>query len=154
VILAFATLGISIAVLGELIRIGTRNAEYARDMTQAQLLCESKLNEILSGIELPANVLERPLDVGMGTRDTDWTYSVAVQTTSLVGVLSVTVTVSKKMPENERPLATSLVRWVRDPDLVFTDESTTESETETGSGSTSTGSTTTSVHPPTGREYA
>ena len=50
VILAMAILAGAIAVLGEAGRLALRNAGYARDMAQAQLLCESKMAEIVTGI--------------------------------------------------------------------------------------------------------
>ena len=46
VILALAILIGILAVLSELVGLGVRNARVARAMTQAQLLCESKLAEI------------------------------------------------------------------------------------------------------------
>ena len=49
VILSIAILASATVLLGELTRFGMRNAAIARDLTQAQLLCESKLNEIVAG---------------------------------------------------------------------------------------------------------
>src|SRR5687767_7391349 len=46
VILALTILVGAIVVLGELVRLGTMTAAGARDLTQAQLLCESKMSEI------------------------------------------------------------------------------------------------------------
>ena len=45
VMLAIAILGGSIAVIGELIRVGTISAAKTRDLTTAQILCESTLAE-------------------------------------------------------------------------------------------------------------
>jgi hypothetical protein len=61
VILAIAILGGSLAVIGQLINIGARNAISARDLTTAQLYCESKLAEVSAGIELPEPTTASPL---------------------------------------------------------------------------------------------
>ena len=49
VILAIAILGGSLATIGQLIRIGARNAAEARDLTMAQLYAESQMNRLSSG---------------------------------------------------------------------------------------------------------
>ena len=49
VILALAILVAALAVLGELVRSGVRNAQMARDLSRAQVLCESKLGEVFAG---------------------------------------------------------------------------------------------------------
>ena len=49
VILALAILIGALAVIGELVRSGLRNAQVARDLSQAQLLCETRLAEIHAG---------------------------------------------------------------------------------------------------------
>ncbi|MCH5374492.1 MAG: type II secretion system GspH family protein, partial [Planctomycetes bacterium] len=55
VILAVAILGLGLAIIGELIRNGTRQAEEVRFLTAAQLLCESKLEEVAAGVVPPAS---------------------------------------------------------------------------------------------------
>ena len=49
VMLALAILGGALAAIGELMRIGARNAEKARDLTTAQMICESTMAEIQLG---------------------------------------------------------------------------------------------------------
>jgi hypothetical protein len=110
VILSLGVLTTSLAVLGELVRLGTRNAAAARDLTQAQMLCESKLNEILSAVS--------PLESVQGQTfayDPDWTCTVEVQAGPQEGLLAVRVTVTE-LVTHSRPIEYSLVRWVRDPD--------------------------------------
>ena len=78
VILALAILTGAMAVLGELGRLGFRNARAAQDLTKAQMLCESKMAEYTSGITLPQAVSGTAFD----TIDQDpnssasWVYSV------------------------------------------------------------------------------
>ena len=52
VIISIAILGGSLATIGQLIRIGARNAAEARDLTMAQLYAESQMNRVASGMEL------------------------------------------------------------------------------------------------------
>ena len=65
VIIALAILGLALAAIGELIRVGARNAEVSRKRTTAQLLCENKLAEIKAGwlgqsSTLPTGQMMRP----------------------------------------------------------------------------------------------
>ena len=62
VILALAILTGAMAVLGELGRLGFRNAKSAQDLTKAQMLCESKMAEYTSGITAPQAVSATPFD--------------------------------------------------------------------------------------------
>ena len=71
VILAVAILGGCMAVIGELVRLGVRHAEEARELTRAQLLCESKLEEIAAGV----TAAESAAAVAFET-DPEWTYTV------------------------------------------------------------------------------
>jgi len=64
VILAIAILGGSLATIGQLIRIGARNAAEARDLTMAQLYAESQMNRFASGIEIPDIVRDTKYDDG------------------------------------------------------------------------------------------
>lgn len=110
VIFAMSILLGSIAVLGELSRIGTRNARTAQDLTMAELLCESKLNEIVAGIEPLEAADEVPFE-----DQPEWLYSVAVEEVPLQqpGLMSVRVTVAQDVPENRRPVSYTLARWIR-----------------------------------------
>jgi general secretion pathway protein I len=118
VILALAILAGTIAILGELVSLGVRNARAARDMTQAELLCESKMAEIAAGILLPEAVQSTACE----TDPDNWLYSLAVEPTDQEGLLSVTVTVVQDLSPDKRPAQFSLVRWIRDPNAIATAE--------------------------------
>lgn len=135
VILAIAILGGSLAVLGELIRIGTLGAASARDLSTAQILCETKLAEISAGIVTPD-----PVDSAQADETGEWLYSVASEQIDQQGLLAVTVTVQQNPDIFARPVSFALVRWIVDPAAIPV-EST---ETEPTSGSTSTSGTSTS----------
>lgn len=110
VILAIAILGGCVAVLGELIRIGSRQAEEARELTTAQLLCESKLNEIASGILPPEAVSGAICET-----NPNWSYSVEVSPLDATDLIAVAVTVQQTQTTRLQPLSFSLVRWMIDP---------------------------------------
>src|SRR5687767_4481064 len=62
VILSIAILGGALATIGELVRIGARNAAIARDLTTAQIYCETKMSEAAVGaVDLSSSSTE-PLD--------------------------------------------------------------------------------------------
>jgi len=120
VILALTILGVSLAVLGEMTRWGLRNAEYARDMTQAQLLCESKMSEIVAGMVLPEPVTGAPFaaeDLIDPDDPVGWVYSIELAETDQPGLVAVAVTVSQNLPPERKPARCSLVRWVPDPGI-------------------------------------
>lgn len=108
VLLALAILLGSIVVLGELARLGMRNAALARGQTQAQLLCESKLNEILCGLEPARTVRDVPFADLEG-----WLYRVEVEELADLGLTSVQVTVVEDVPLRRHPIEFTLVRWAR-----------------------------------------
>lgn len=109
IILALAILTGAVAVIGELVRLGLRNAQLARDITQAQLLCESKLAEITSGMQPPMVVDGVPCEFAP-----DWLYSVQVYPLEIEGLLGVEVLVYR--PEaNQSNARFHLVRWMQDP---------------------------------------
>lgn len=110
VILAIAILGGALAVIGELVRLGSRNAAQARDLTTAQLYCETKLNALAAGIDEPSAVSAAPLD-----DSGEWIYFVESQQVDEQGMLSVKVTVMQTPEAIARPVSFSLSRWIVDP---------------------------------------
>jgi len=133
ILLATAILLGSVIVLGELIGIGRRHAESARELAQAQLLCQSKMNELLAGIAsveaVDAELLEDPMaaqpipevtsgDSAMSESAAPpgalaWWYSVEVLDAAHPALAAVRVTVWKARDEkSKRRYAYSLVRWI------------------------------------------
>jgi general secretion pathway protein I len=114
VILALAILLGAIAVLGELVRLGTESAAAARDLSVAQLLCESKLAELAASETLPQAVNSAAFEPEyLGAEG--WLYSLAIDSLPEQGLYSVRVTVTEDRPLAERPATCELVRWMRDP---------------------------------------
>jgi prepilin-type N-terminal cleavage/methylation domain-containing protein len=146
VMLALAILVGALAVLGELGRTGTRCAKISRDLTRAELLCESIMNEITAGIITPDTVQGATVvDPVQGTTDNQtasdddapWVYSIDLQTIDQDGLMAVTVTVSQDLPAAQHPVGFSLTRWIPDPDIEASDTSTQTDSSSTQSGSQS-----------------
>ena len=148
VILALTILGLSLAVLGELARWGLRHAGYVRDMTQAQLLCESKMSEIVSGIVWPEPAVNVPFaaeDLLDPNDPVGWVYSIELVETDQPGLMAVAVTVSQNLPPERKPVQCTLVRWIPDPGIQSYDIGTEaaaqalQTQQNASSGSTSVG---------------
>ncbi len=125
--LSLAILAGAVAVLGELTSLGLRNARIARDLTQAQLLCESKLSEVTAGVIPPEPTSEALFEVVVGDGSIMWLYSIEVETIDDEGLLAVRVTVTQDLPPEKDPIAFSIDRWMLDP----------EAETSASGGTTS-----------------
>jgi len=134
VILAIAIFAGAMTVLGELLRIGVRHAESARDLTRAELLCESKLAEITSGIAVAEAVNNVPCEF-----DSDWLYSVAWDPIDEEGLIAVRVTVTRDAPRRLRPVAFSLSRWMRDPGVIAEEQEEEAAASPSGGKSTNSG---------------
>src|SRR3954465_7912976 len=103
VILAIAILGGSLATIGQLVRIGARNAAEARDLTMAQLYAESQMNRYASGIEIPDTVRDAKYDDG-GL----YVYSVDTPATDLAGVMALKVKVKQAPGTSIHPVSFAL----------------------------------------------
>ncbi|MFV1964353.1 MAG: prepilin-type N-terminal cleavage/methylation domain-containing protein [Pirellulaceae bacterium] len=123
VMLAIAIFGGALGVIGELVRIGSRNAEMARDLTTAQLLCETKMAEISAGLIPPEVVTSAPIEE-WGEQDA-WYYSIQVDPVDQQGMLSIWVVVEQNSAIYSRPVSYQLTRWMIDPKRAAL-ESTTE----------------------------
>ncbi len=110
VLLATAILIGSSVVLMELASIGLRHAASARDLSQAQRLCQSKLNEIVVGVSPAETVRPMPCE-----EDPRWTYWVNVQPTERVGLVMLEVGVAQELASRKQLNRFTLVRWIRDP---------------------------------------
>jgi hypothetical protein len=113
VILSIAILGGALAVIGELVRIGARNAAMARDLTTAQLFAESKMNEVAAGVADFSATESEPLD-----EEGDWVCAVTSTEANQQQLMAVTVTVGQNPDTFARPVSYALTRWIIDPAYV------------------------------------
>jgi Tfp pilus assembly protein PilV len=123
VMLALAILGGAMAVLGEMSRVALYNAKAARDLTRAQMLAESKMAEIEAGITQPDSVQDEKFDAQTEEFDPSepgWRYSIVSEATNETGLLSVKLTVTRDLPDAQRPINFTLVRWLPDPNYTYT----------------------------------
>lgn len=117
VMLAAGILMACLIVLGELASVGRRHARDAEQLTAAQLVARSRLNEILAGA---APLESQP--AGDVPDVPGWSCKVAVEPLGRLGLSCVTVTVAR-IPAEELESPTggggksfSLTRWVHASD--------------------------------------
>lgn len=110
VLLATAILIGSTVVLLELVTIGNRHASSARDLSKSQMICQSKLNEILSGAMPVEAVRPTPLDL-----DPQWIYWVELQPAEQAGFVAVEVNAAFEPAPQKQSSRFTLVRWMPDP---------------------------------------
>jgi len=141
VMLALSILGVSTAILSQILQIGSDNGLRARRITQAQMLCESKMNEILLSSATTQNVSWTPMTIGVA--DAEWYYqlqNISAEQKHLIGVV-VSISDAQGIRQNNPPLA-RLVQWIVDPSLGLdakttagsTESAVTQSPTSTSSG--------------------
>jgi hypothetical protein len=111
--LSLAILGGALAAIGELIRLGARAAEEARDLTKAQLICDSIMGEVVAGIAKPtaATRQECPTDPG-------FVYTLQTASASVPDLLHVKLTIERQADikiNNPRGLKYSIERMLPDP---------------------------------------
>lgn len=141
VVLALAILAMSLALLGQLVSLGFRNAQQAQGLTEAQMIAETIMEEITLGIIPPDPVSDMYVsmtsDLSTPTTDeeTPWQYSVVYEPAPVEGLMMVMIQVrranAKSAAEND---TFELVRWIRDPALATEElpESSSGEPIETG----------------------
>jgi hypothetical protein len=111
VLLATGMLIGSAIVLMELASIGNRHAASARDLSRSQLICQTKLNEIVCGIAPAEEVRPTPLE-----DDPRWVYWVETMPAEQPGLLIVEVGAAYEPAPRQQKSRYTLVRWVRASD--------------------------------------
>ncbi|QDU99228.1 hypothetical protein Pla8534_71410 [Lignipirellula cremea] len=123
VILALAIFGLSMGAIGQLIRLGLKSAGFARDLTTAQLLCESRLNELTAGVTPIETVQDAPLEL-----DPSWLHAVSLRQIQTQGLVEIRVVVYREPQAGARPLEFALVRWIPDPGITIDEGDGTQQE--------------------------
>jgi hypothetical protein len=147
VVLAMTILLVSLAALGQLVTTGLNSASRARDLTYAQLLCESKLGELVAGLVPLEPTFDAPVAAYLDdTVENEWLCDVEVNPLpDQPRLFELRVTVKRNPAVAPLPLSYTLVRWIRDPqqiplppeptDATATDTTTTDTSTS-GTGTT------------------
>jgi type II secretion system protein I len=133
IILALTILAMSLAALGEVLRLASDNSSEACDLTQAQLIAAGKLAELTSGAIVLDNVNNAPVEEVIA--DPQWLYSIEMTQTQELGLLAVRVTVRQDLPDEQNPAEYSVVRWMPDPAALATGTGTASSGTTGGAAS-------------------
>jgi len=137
IVLALAILAGALAALGEVMRLADQNAELVEGETQAQVLAESVMAELLSGARALSDVNGAEFDQETDPR---WQYWIALEPTERQELLLVRVTVAQELPPEMQPARYELVRWMLNPDYLPSESqgsSSSTSGTESGTGSSS-----------------
>ncbi|HEY0980573.1 MULTISPECIES: hypothetical protein [unclassified Schlesneria] len=108
IILALALFCGAIAALSQLAWNGTRATVQARLKTQATIRCETKLNEVLAGVEpmQPQNQVPFP-------DDSRWVWSQKVIPSGTADLVQLEVTVTHKGASQLSTIDVTLKRWAR-----------------------------------------
>lgn len=131
VVLSLAILGGSMAVLGEAARHGMDSARIARDLTDAQLYCESKMAELEAGLITldPVSdariepMTDSSLESSAQADEVIWLYSIETEMVD-DGLILVYLSVSQDPSLVKKPVTFTLTQ-------MFLDESAISTETET-----------------------
>jgi len=117
-ILALALLGTSLGILSQVALTGTDAATEAEHLSQARLIAQSRLAEILSTGITPAAVPPSPTASMDSASTTAFQYQVDVAPAPMDGLLAIRVGVEALDEDGGEPLARySLTRWMIDPAL-------------------------------------
>lgn len=135
VVLSLAILAGAMAVLGEAARNALENARIARDLTDAQLYCESKMAELEVGLittdavsDMPIEALsDSTLESTSDPQDITWLYSVETELVDDEGLVLVRITVEQDPESVKTPVSFTLTRMVLDESMIST-ETTSEEE--------------------------
>ena len=116
VVLALSILAVSAALLTQITKQATDNGRMAQRLSTAQMLCESKMSEVLAGaIPLTSSSWAQITD---SRRRSAWYYKIQTSTAERPNMIGVRLSVT------DQPDATSgnpelffIVRWMIDPSL-------------------------------------
>jgi general secretion pathway protein I len=117
-------LGAMLAI-SQIISTGSRAAVQSRLQTQAILRCESKLSEILAGVEPMESVSNTQFE----EETAKWVWSLEIGPGPHEALLDLTVSVSHISQDGNPDSTYSLRRFVRDPQL-FVDAAEAAAEAE------------------------
>ena len=121
VILALAILGVAMATLGHAVRLSHQQAERAALESDAALVAESVLAELLSGVRSLVDVQREPyIDVTSSSQEREeasWQITITIANGPVDGTIAMKVLVE---PTEELLIGLApveIVRWAADPDL-------------------------------------
>jgi prepilin-type N-terminal cleavage/methylation domain-containing protein len=136
VVLALAILGIASAYLSQAMQIAAQNAIRAQRLTQAELVAESVMNQVIAGV-IPAQAVNWTA-YSSATSSGAWNYSLAIVPTEMQGTLGIQVSVQEQVlgvTPDMQPADLVATRWIIDPTLGLDAPPAEEPVAEDSSGS-------------------
>lgn len=111
VLIALVIFVTSMAAIGQLVSNGVRAALQARFQTQAAMMCEAKLAEVVAGIV--------PLTAGQAVYpdDPNWSWTLALSAAPVPHLIRVEVTVKREGTNSKGKASFTMARYVRDPQM-------------------------------------
>jgi type II secretion system protein I len=117
VVIALAIFSGAVVALFEALSTATRAALQARLQSQAVLLAETKMAEVVSGVTQPTSTGETSFtDSGLE----GWTYSISVAAATHTGINQVQVTVKGPQTANAVDASFTMTRLLRDQQAFVT----------------------------------
>lgn len=110
---SLAILGGALAVIGELIGLGAKAAEDARDLTKSQLVADSIMSEFAARVAMPSPTTHTPCPMAPG-----FVYSVQMMSATVPDLLHVKLTIEREKDiaiNNPRGLRYSIEQIMPDP---------------------------------------
>jgi type II secretion system protein I len=109
VLLALVIFVGAMAAVGQLVSNGVRAALQARFQSQAAMMCEAKLAEVVAGVQ--------PLTAAQAVYpdDPSWSWTLGVTAAPVPGLIRAEVTVQRTGSNAKGKVTFSLARYVRDP---------------------------------------
>lgn len=132
VVLALAILAMSVGLLSQITRQAADNGLMAQRLATAQILCESKMAEVLAGAIPLTSTSWTPITDS--TRNGNWNYQIQTINADRPNMIGVRLSVTD-VPDStsENPELFFIVRWMIDPSLGL-DTAPQASETGTTGG--------------------
>lgn len=139
VVLSLAILAMSVALLSQITKQATDNGMMAQRLAIAQMLCESKMSEVLVGaIPVQGNTWSPITDAGVRG---NWYYQIETVTAERKDMVGVRLSVTDQPnTTTENPELFFIVRWMIDPNLGM-DLAPQPNEAGAAAGTTSGGAT-------------
>lgn len=106
----------SMTAIGQLVSNGVRGALQSRYQTEAAMLCEAKLAEVVAGI-VPLQSAE-----GVFVEDNKWSWTLVVAVGPAPGLMRADVTVKRTAANSKAVVSFNMARYVRDPQLYYAAE--------------------------------
>ncbi|MEM6779842.1 MAG: prepilin-type N-terminal cleavage/methylation domain-containing protein [Planctomycetota bacterium] len=121
-LLALAVLGSSLGILAQIAGTGSDAAREARELSQARMIAQAKLAEILIQGISPQAVPPSPAEPVDSSSSTPFQYQVDVAPAALDGMLAIRIQVEALDPDGGPSLARyAVTRWMIDPLLGLAD---------------------------------